>query len=147
MEVKLADCPELAKFLDDESFATAALPVDHVGTIHAATMGYAHRTDPLTFYFVTGKASEKCTLLKNGEAVRGALVVGTCKDTPFTLQMRGDFRIVEANSHPKAIETFYKKHSSRDDIDDPKNILLEFTPTWARFTDYAKGWEHSFLDL
>lgn len=62
--------------------------------------------------------------------------------------MRGEFCIVDSTQHGQDLESYYKKHSKRvDDIDEPDNVLLQFTPTWARFTDYAKGWGHHFLDL
>lgn len=144
---KLADYPELARFLEHEGLATTAIPIDEAGTIHAATMGYGHAAAPLRFYFVTDKASEKCALLRQKPALQGACVIGTYKDTPFTLQMRGEFRIVESGRHQQDLEAYYRKHSKRtDDIDEPNNVLLQFAPTWARFTDYSKGWGHYFLD-
>lgn len=146
--MKLTEQPKLAAFLGTEMVATVALPIDANGGIHAASLLYTHTTEPLAFYFITGHDSEKCRLLRSGNAVRGACVIGTYKGTPFTLQMRGKFRVADPQSYQAQINRYYQKHPKRqDDINDSSNVLLIFTPDWARFTDYAHGWNHHFLDV
>ncbi|HWZ66154.1 MAG TPA: hypothetical protein VNX65_05200 [Patescibacteria group bacterium] len=72
------------------------------------------------------------------------LATTTEKNTPFTLQMRGTLSEGSASD----LERYYVKHGSRfDDIADKKNVCLVFKPTWARFTDYSKGYERHFLEL
>jgi uncharacterized protein YhbP (UPF0306 family) len=147
--MKLANYPKLAKFLNDEIIAVISMPVDEQGTLHIATLHYSHNPEPLQFYFVTGRDTEKCTLLKQKASVQAACVVGTTRGVPFTVQMRGELRIVEPKDRKEAVAAYQqKRHSRNDDLADGKNVLLEFTPSWARFTDFAEGWEaHHFLDL
>lgn len=148
MSDKLSDNPTLLRFLDDEPAATIALPIDDAGTIHAASLLYWHSIDPLKFYFVTGKATEKCQLLLQGAAVPAACVIGTSRFTDCTLQMRGRIQIVDKKQFSDQLDRYYAKRGDRhDDIIDPVNVLLEFTPTWARYTDYTKGYERRMLQL
>ena len=140
--------PGLAKFLDQERAATVAVPIDSNGTIHAAALGYWHTGNPLRFYFVTDKATEKCRLLVEKGSVQAACVVGTVVGVDFCLQMRGQIKIVNSADFKETIDKYYAKRGNRhDDIDDPKNVLMEFTPTWARYTDYTKGCDRHMLDL
>lgn len=144
----LASYPTLVSFLDKEPVATAALPIDDQGTIHAATMRFWHAPQPLKFYFVTDEDTQKCTLLKNGATAKGACVVGTYRGTGFTLQMRGMFEIADTQMHENEITSYYAKRGNRnEDIDEDGTILLMFTPSWARFTDYSKGYGHFMLTI
>lgn len=145
---KLADCPDLQKFLQNELAATIALPIDDKGTIHAASLLYWHDENPLRFYFVTSRATEKCKLLLEKRTLPAAYVVGTYRDTDMTLQMRGTVVIVDKEKFAEQLEKYYAKRGNHhDDIIDPINVLLEFTPTWARYTDYTKGYERRKLDV
>jgi len=135
-------------FLRDEPAATVAVPIDRNDTIHAASLLYAHTEMPLRFYFVTSIDSEKCSLLNSVKSISCACVIGTAKGTAFTLQMRGSLRTVDHTQFADLIEGYYAKRGNRaDDINDSQNILLQFTPEWARFTDYAKGYDHQYLKL
>ena len=144
----LKDCPDLAKFLKTEPAATIALPIDEEGTIHAASLLYSHVEEPLRFYFVTSKNTEKCQLLLERGSLPAACVVGTGRGTDCTLQMRGIVRIVDKEGYDQELDAYYKKRGDHhDDIVDPVNVLLEFTPAWARYTDYTKGYERRMLDV
>jgi uncharacterized protein YhbP (UPF0306 family) len=147
--MKLAERPNLVKFLDDEIVAVVAVPIDEMGTIHTATLHYWHSAQALRFYFVTGKDTEKCRLLNRQDAVKAACVVGTIRGVPMTVQMRGELRIVRPADVPEAVEGYRQKRNSRhDDIHDPANVLLEFAPDWVRFTDFSEGFNaQHFLDL
>ncbi len=144
---QLRDYRALADFLMSEKAATVALPIDDAG-IHAATLKYDHTADPLRFYFVTGRETEKCKLLTELGEVNGACVVGTHIGTPFTLQMRGQFTVLDPSQHKKAVASYYKKRGNRhDDIADPSNALIVFVPKWARFTDYNENYSRYFLKV
>lgn len=146
--IKLTDHPQLADFLGAQTAATLAVPIDGDGAVHAASLLYWHSPVPLHFYFVTGKATEKYTLLRTQPTVPAALVVGTEKGTPFTVQLRGRIEAIDPKMHLNIVHNYYKKRGNRsDDIDNPKNGLLKFTPTWGRFTDYAKGYDQCYLDI
>lgn len=144
MNYTLSDYPTLQAFLSEQPVLTLAVAVDTAGTLHAATIHYWHTTEPLAFYMVTGRDSEKCRLLKTQPEIQAACVVGTNRGAAFTVQMRGQLR--EASKVD--LDHYYKKRGDRlKDIDDPKNICLVFTPNWVRFTDYSKGWDHAYLNV
>jgi hypothetical protein len=62
--------------------------------------------------------------------------------------MRGKLKEIDPNDNKNIIDEYYKKlNNHTDDINNPSSCLLVFTPDWARFTDYAKGYDRHFLDL
>ena len=146
--IKLSGYPSLSDFLSEHLAATIAVPIDNNGTIHAASLLYWNSLNPLKFYFVTSRNSEKYKLLDTRDAINCAVVIGTEKDTPFTLQMRGTIQEVDPKKYQEVVENYYQKRGNRhDDIDAPDTCLLEFKPNWARFTDYSKGYDRLILDL
>jgi len=148
MADKLEDLPDLRSFLDVEPAATIAVAIDESGTIHAASLLYWHTTHPLRFYFVTSRDTEKCRLLNKVGVTPAACVIGTTRNVDCTLQMRGRLAIVDKNKYQTEIDKYYAKRGNHhDDIIDPDNVLLEFTPTWARYTDYRKGYERRRLEV
>lgn len=145
---KLVDCPELQKFLREEPAAIIATTIDDEGTIHAAALLYWHDENPLRFYFVTSKNTEKCKLLLQRASLPAACVVGTARGVDITLQMRGILAIADKDEFKAELDKYYEKRGNyNDDIIDPENVLLQFTPNWARYTDYTKGYEHRMLDV
>lgn len=147
-EIKLIDSPKLLDFLKSHETLNMANPIDNEGTLHAAAMLYYCSVKPLRFYFVTARNTDKCKLLKTNDSVQCAVVVGTERHTPFSVQMRGFFKEIEPKDYQEIISGYYKKLNNHyDDINDPKNCLLEYTPTWARFTDYSEGYSRHFLDV
>lgn len=140
---KLADYLGLAEFLQNQPVATIAVPINDHGDLHAAALHFWNSEEPLKFYFVTGRNTEKAQLLKTRKQIPCAVVVGTQKGTSFTVQMRGDLSEGDSND----LESYYQKHSKFDDINDPKNMCLVFTPKWARFTDYSKDYARFMLEV
>ena len=146
--VRLADYPTLGAFLSEQLTGVLALPIDKSGTVHAAALRYWHDTDPLVFYLITARDTEKCALLRDGSTVKAAYVVGTEEDTTFSLQMRGSVRIVDGSAHRAVLDDYFKQHGEHGpDPYDAQNVLLEFKPAWARFTDYTKGYDRTFVDV
>ena len=143
----LDDQSALAAFLDSTPVATFAVPVASDGTLHIATMHYWHDSKTLNFYFVTEEASEKCALLRDGGTQKAAVVVGTDRGTPFTLQMRGVAQIVSKDEYAFAIDGYTSKRGNSHDVEHEGSVLLQFHPTWARFTDYAQGYDRHQLPL
>lgn len=146
--MKIIEIEELQNFLENQKAATIAVPIDENGTIHAASLLYWNSIDPFNFYFVTSRDTEKCALLKDARKITCAVVVGTEKGTDFTLQMRGNIQEVEPKDFSKELDAYYQKRGNRqDDIDDPATCILQFSPTWARYTDYSQGYNRDFIDL
>src|SRR5207244_2815293 len=108
----------------NESTATIAVSIDEEGTIHAAALRFWHNKQPLKFYFVTGRSTEKYKLLQIKPEIPCACVVGTTRDGDFTLQMRGNLKTVDPTELIDEVKQYYKKRGNRhDDVDDPKNVL------------------------
>ena len=146
--ILLSNHSKLKDFLSSHFAGTLAVPIDTEGTLHAAAIMYWHSPTPLRFYFVTSRETEKCTLLKTQSEVQAAYVVGTEKDTPYSVQLRGTLHEIDPEDHPAIVESYYQKRDNRhDDVSDPANCLLEFIPGWGRFTDYSQGYDRYFLDL
>lgn len=142
----LKQYPALKSFLSQHKSATVAVPIDDNGTLHAAALLYWHDERTLEFYFVTSSETEKMTLLNKRQSLAAACVVGTEAGTPFTLQMRGKLSIMD-EAPKKVLEEYYTKRGDRDDINEPRNVLVRFTPEWARFKDYSKGYDPYYLEL
>lgn len=146
--MKLKDYPTLKSFLQIHLTATLAVPIDTKGTLHAASLLYWNRDEPFELYFVTSRNSEKFKLLKNKDVIQCAVVIGTEKNTPFSLQMRGTISEVNPDDYSDEVNAYYEKRNNRhDDITNPSTCLLKFAPNWARFTDYSKGYDREFLDV
>jgi general stress protein 26 len=147
-KVKLSDRSKLVDFLNSHEALTMANPIDNEGTLHASAMLYYCTVDPLRFYFVTARDTDKCKPLKANKILQCAIVVGTERHTPFSIQMRGYVKEVKTSDNKGVIDGYYKKLKNHyDDVNDPANVLLEYTPTWARFTDYSEGYNRYYLDL
>lgn len=148
MASKFAKTPELAKFLNDQPVAVISVPIDEDGTPHAATLGYWHKSEPLSFFFVTNKNSQKCQLLNVKKELPAACVVGTYMGTEFTLQMRGTLRILDQDQHQQEVESLCQKRGkTKEQLFTPDSVLLGFAPNWARYIDFSQGWGQNFLDL
>jgi general stress protein 26 len=145
------DNPKLAEFLNREPVAVVSVSIDEIGTPHAATLGYWHKSDPLSFFFVTNKNSQKCRLLNQKKELPAACVVGTYMGTEFTLQMRGTLRVLDKDNYREEIDRYCEKRGKRreelKDLADPDGVLLRFTPNWARYVDFSQGWGQHFLEL
>lgn len=146
--MKLKEYPALITFLETHLTATIAVPLDDKGTLHAASLLYWNNVEPFELYFVTSRNSEKARLLKTHNDIQCAVVIGTEKNTSFTLQMRGKITEVSPDDYTNETEAYYKKRGNRhDDITNDDTCLLKFVPNWARFTDYEKGYKREFLDI
>jgi general stress protein 26 len=146
--MKIAELSSLIKFLENQKAATIAVPIDDNGNIHAASLVFWNSIQPFSFFFITSRNSEKYTLMKDGNKIPCAVVLGTEKGTDFTLQMRGSIQEVVPEDYSRQVDAYYRKRGNRqDDITESETCLLQFVPTWARYTDYSKGYNREFIDL
>ena len=134
---RLADLPGLQEFLEKTAIAVLALPIDEQGTIHAAAMNYWHDPHTLDMYFVTEKASRKCTLFQNGGVVQAACVIGTENGVPYAVQMHGTAQIVPKDAYQWVIDGYALKRGDSHNVENEKNVLLQFHPVLATYTDYS----------
>lgn len=107
------------------------------GSIHSATMHYAHTEEPLMFFFMTDKGSRKCRPLQNNESVQASLVIGFNEEEMATFQAEGEICFLKPENEQTGWETYTKKYPNRAaGKNDPDVVVLQFTPNWARFSDY-----------
>ena len=104
---------------------------------HSATVHYCHQDDPLTFYFLTERASRKCQGLLKGQITKASLVIGFSEEEWVTLQLEGEARaLVNQNEDQVARQVFHRKYLGfNPDNLDPEDVFLSFTPTWWRYTE------------
>lgn len=107
------------------------------GTIHSASLHYAHSEKPLGFYFITGRDSRKCRSLLDGAVQNASLVIGFNEEEFVTFQMEGKVKIVEDETElDNAWKTYLEKYPSRSGRkDNPEIAVLKFAPDWWRYTD------------
>lgn len=131
--------PEILKFIKKNRVLVMSI-LRKDGSPHAAVLHFAYSTDPLKFYFSTENTSRKTDALLAGKAVKAAAVIGFSEEEWKTLQLNGKIKgMIKPKDKALAQEIFYKTHpGSRRWKDDPATILLEFTPTWWRYSDYKK---------
>lgn len=119
-------------FLNGNRVGVLAIIQDD-GTVHSASLHYAHSEEPLRFYFATGKGSYKCRPLIGGSESHASLVVGFSETEFKTVQATGKVKIV---SGPEAWKTYTTKFPDRKDLEGDQDMcLLEFTPQWWRYRD------------
>jgi uncharacterized protein YhbP (UPF0306 family) len=107
------------------------------GSPHAAALHFAHTENPAVFYIATGVDSRKSeALLKNGSS-RATFVVGADENNMKTFQADGIARVVDASENEAFMEVYLRKFPKREGrVKDAKALLMVFTPTWWRFTDW-----------
>lgn len=145
--IRLSERQDVVDFLKQEPVGVVAVQINKEGDLHTAPLHYWSSFNPLEFYFVTGKDSEKCALLKK-EPAKAAMAVGTVKGVSLSVQMRGQMEIVDKKKYNKQAKAYYtKRQGLKDDLSKDTMVLLKFTPNWARFTDFSDGWKPIFIDL
>ncbi len=146
--MKINEHSGLSEFINTHLACTIAVPIDTERTVHIASLVYWNSNEPLEFYFVTSRQSEKYKLLKKQKEINCAVVVGTENGTPYTLQMRGKVAEVSPAEHAEQIDAYHEKRGNKhDNLGSAGMCLLRFIPTWARFTDYSRGYDEQFLDV
>lgn len=144
---KLQENQKLLKFLRSALVSTLAVPIDQKGTIHIAAMRCFVTTNPLRVYYVTSRGSEKCALLKQDSEISAACDIGGHIEPEMYVQMRGFVRMFEFSDRPDIVSSYFAHRGSSQDKEGDSSVLLEFEPTYAKYTDYAEGWQKHLLDL
>jgi general stress protein 26 len=110
------------------------------GVVHSATMHFASSSDPLVFFFMTEKNSIKCKSLQDKSARKASLVIGFNEEEMVTFQAEGEVSFLTEENKELGWETYVKKYPNRvNGKEDPDVVILQFIPSWARFSDYSKG--------
>lgn len=133
--------PRVLKFIKQNRVGVLSI-LRKDGSPHAAVLHYAcdYEVSPCKFYFSTENTSRKVEALLTGKTIKAAMVIGFSEEEWITLQINGNIKgMLTPKDKAKAQGIFYAKHpGSRRYKDNPATILLEFTPTWWRYSDLNK---------
>lgn len=107
------------------------------GSPHAATIHFAHSSDPLKFYFETYREYRKAEPLIGRPVSRASLVIGANENDMKTLQMDGTVRLVALDEQAMFDDIYFGKFpDKKGKVDQKSMVLFTFIPTWWRFTDW-----------
>ncbi len=111
------------------------------GSPHAATIHFSEMQNPTRIILLTEKTTKKCEALLEKNSVPASFVIGFSEEERMTLQMDGTVRLVTGAVELAAVKEvhFTKIPTAKKFEKNPDTVLLEFTPTWWRFTDYNGG--------
>jgi general stress protein 26 len=125
---------EMQSFLGEERIGVISVEMLD-GSPHAAAIHFAHTTDPLTFIFLTGRASRKASPLLERTSTRASLVIGTNEDKMKTAQLDGVLEIGDPN---EVSEAYFAKFPEKTAKYDESATFLKFTPTTWRYSDFKR---------
>lgn len=138
----------LSDFMQKETVSTLAVPIDDIGTIHIAALRCMVSVNPLAVYYVTSVSSEKCALFGRLDELPAACDLGGHLDPEMYVQMRGKLRYWRLDEKKDIVDAYFNHIDATDRTREGKDsVLLEFTPEYMKFTDYAEGWEKHIIDL
>lgn len=128
--------PEIISFLEAQHIA-AFTTIIADDSLHSAALHFSQSTEPFEIYFSTDRASRKCQALSEAPT-QASIVIGLSSSEWITMQLSGEVVIVEDAAEIERIqEIHYEKNpGSRKFKDDPGTVMLKFTPTWWRFTNF-----------
>lgn len=125
----------LKLFLESHGIAVIAVNLPD-GALHGATIHYSWSEDPLRFFIQTSRKTKKVSSLLDGSAKKAAMVIGFSEEEWRTCQLSGEIQII---SEPRELEEAYAvhwaKHPDKERHKGPETVLLEFKPSWWRYTD------------
>ncbi len=108
------------------------------GSPHSATVHYSSQLDPLTLYISTDQKTRKAEVFKTQDSTKASFVVGVSEATWLTLQMHGEANVVRDPEELKAAQAIhYAKHPKALPYKNDDTIVIKFTPTWWRYSDYT----------
>jgi general stress protein 26 len=121
------------KLLEKEKVCVMAVILPD-GGCHGAALHFSYQADPLVIYIQTESTSVKCRKLPT----KASVVVGVSEDTMQTLQMDGD--VCQVTDLSQVYKIHYARHPGAEKYkSDPTCVLLAFTPTWWRYSDYMNN--------
>ncbi len=129
--------PKIIEYIRKERICVLSV-VQADGTSHSATVHFSHEENPLSLFIQTSNTSEKAKPFLKGETSKASMVIGFSEQEWLTLQMKGDMKIItDPEALEKAFKTHYKKHPEAEKRKGPDTVILQFTPTWLRYTDFT----------
>ncbi len=128
---------EILEYIKSQRICVLAVETTD-GSPHAATVHFAHATEPLMFMFQTERDSLKAKAILEKGATRASVVIGSDEKNMRTLQMDGEVRLVTEQEKEELFKKVYleKFEEKLEKSKDPDVVALVFTPKWWRFTDW-----------
>jgi Predicted flavin-nucleotide-binding protein len=107
------------------------------GKPHSASMHYAFSEKPFYFVYLTEKESRKLSGLKVGKTLPASLVIGFSEEEWITMQIEGDFKIInERKELELGWKVYAEKYVGMDKYKNSKDsVLVKFIPNWWRYTE------------
>ncbi len=128
--------PIVQKFLTQERVCVLSGILPDGGS-HSSTLHFSHVENPTHIYFQTWDESDKVKALREGDNKSASVVIGFSEKEKLTLQMRGSLRIISSPDElEKVFKIHYVKHPFAEKFKDESTVLIEFTPTWWRYSDF-----------
>jgi general stress protein 26 len=107
------------------------------GSSHSSTLHFSHSENPTRIYFQTWDESDKVKALREGDNKSASVVVGFSETDKLTLQMRGSLRIIsDSDELEKVFKIHYAKHPFAEKFKSESTVMIEFTPTWWKYSDF-----------
>lgn len=125
---------ETLDFLKTQRVSVISILQDD-GTVHAATIHFAHTENPAAFYFLTARESRKCRSLVTGKEMNASVVIGFDENACATFQADGVMKILsDANELDAGWDAYGGKYPERAGARASEAVLLRFIPSWTRFS-------------
>ena len=106
--------------------------------LYPAVLHVAHKDDPFRLFFLTDRKSTKVNCLPKEKSVCAAVVLGFSEKEFTTLQMTGCIKEVAKDELEEARMLYLLKFPQKKPFIKKKSkVLIEFIPSWWKYTDYA----------
>ncbi len=129
--------PEIIEYINTQRICVLAVEMLD-GSPHAATVHFAHQSEPSVFYFETSKTYRKCEPLFGRAESRASVVIGSDENNMKTLQMDGVVKIVSGKEKENFDKVYFGKFPNKIAKSYGfENVYFSFSPTWWRFTDWT----------
>lgn len=103
-------------------------------TPHTAAMHFGFDVKNSEFVYFTKMTSRKCISLKIGKKFPASIAVGFDEKKMVEFQAEGKIEMIAKNKSESYIKVFANKFKGAELDED--HIVLVFTPTWWRYTEY-----------
>lgn len=123
---------EALAFLSDNRIGVLAVETSD-GALHAATIHFAYRSDPLAFVFLTDRSTRKAEPMRAGDTVQAALVIGTDEAQMKTLQIHGHALITDIGEEKEIYLARFPERRAWSE--NPAAAFIVLTPSWWRYSD------------
>lgn len=128
--------PEARKFIDENRICVLAVEMLD-GSPHAATLHFASSGEQPVFVFKTSRQYRKSEALFGREKSRASFVIGFEEsEKQKAFQADGSVRLIK-EEEKEYVDAYLKKFPEKE-VKYATDILLLFTPTWWRYTDWGK---------